>query len=95
MSKNIQAWHGGRLEHYEQLLPLGQLPIPNRLQVINSRTKIKIETSSNFKRVQTFLENLINSIKFYRPKLDLKIILHYHTCNRILEVPLQVRIDTW
>jgi hypothetical protein len=95
MSKNIQAWHGGRLEHYEQLLPLGQLPLPNRLQVINSRTKIKIEIPRILKGFKPFWKNLINSIKFYRPKLDLKIILHYHTCNRILEVPLQVRIDTW
>jgi hypothetical protein len=73
MSKNIKNWHGGRVEHYEQLLPLGGLPIPNRLQVINSGTKIKIETSSNFKGVQTFLKK---SDKFYLPMLDLKIILH-------------------
>jgi hypothetical protein len=63
MSKNIKNWHGGRVEHYEQLLPLGRLPIPNRLQVINSGTKIKIETSSNFKGVQTFLEKTDNFYK--------------------------------
>jgi hypothetical protein len=35
MSKNIQIWHGGILEDYEQLFPLGQLPIPNRIQDTN------------------------------------------------------------
>jgi hypothetical protein len=42
---------------------LSELQIPKGLQVINSGTKFKIETSSNFKGVQTFLEK---SDKFYK-----------------------------
>jgi hypothetical protein len=34
MSQNIEAWHGARVDHSKQLLPLGPLPIPNRIQVI-------------------------------------------------------------
>jgi hypothetical protein len=63
MSKNIKPWHGGRVEHYEQIFLLGWLPIPNQLQVINSGTKIKIETSSNFKGFQTFMEKSDNFYK--------------------------------
>jgi hypothetical protein len=68
MSKNIQTWHGSRVDHYEQLFLLGRLPILNRLQVINSGTKIKIETSSNFKGVHTFLEKTDNFYKIPSPQ---------------------------
>jgi hypothetical protein len=91
MSKIDQSLHKDSWKHKEQLSFLAQLQIPKGLQVINSGTKNKIETSSNFKGVQTFLKK---SDKFYLPKLDLKIILHWHTCIRILKVHLQVRIGT-
>jgi hypothetical protein len=33
-SINVQTWHGARVDYFEQLLPLGRLPIPNRILVI-------------------------------------------------------------
>jgi hypothetical protein len=62
MSKIHQILYKDRERHKEQLSFLAQLQIPKGLQVINSGTKIKIETSSNFKGVQNFLEK---SDKFY------------------------------
>jgi hypothetical protein len=38
MSKNIETWHGARVDHSKQLLPLGPLPIPNIIQVIKLGT---------------------------------------------------------
>jgi hypothetical protein len=35
MFKNIPTWHGGRVEHSEQLFQVGRLQIPNRIQVTN------------------------------------------------------------
>jgi cellobiose phosphorylase len=54
--------------------------------------KINIEIFSNFKGVKSFWKNLINSIKVHLPMLDLNIILYWHTCIQIFEVPLQVGI---
>jgi hypothetical protein len=34
----IETWHGARVDPYEQLLPLGPLPILNRIQVIDLGT---------------------------------------------------------
>jgi hypothetical protein len=56
-SKNVQTWHGGRVEHSEQIFPLGQLPNPNRIQVTNFGTNSPLNSSSNFKGIQTFLKN--------------------------------------
>jgi hypothetical protein len=33
MSINVQTWHGARVDYFEQLLPLGQLPIPTEFQL--------------------------------------------------------------
>jgi hypothetical protein len=38
MSKIIETLHGVRVDNYKQLLPLGSLPILNRIQVIKLRT---------------------------------------------------------
>jgi hypothetical protein len=81
-------------KHKEQHSFLAQLQIPKGLQVINSGTKSKLKIPQILKGFKPFWKNLINSIKFYLPKLDLKIILCCHTCIQILEVPLQVRIGT-
>jgi hypothetical protein len=44
------------LEHYAQFSQLGQLQIPNRNHVKNPGTNSTIESSMNFKGVQTFWE---------------------------------------
>jgi hypothetical protein len=56
MYKIHQTLHRDSLKHKEQLSFLSQLQIPSKLQVKNYGTKIKFESSSNFKGVQTFLE---------------------------------------
>jgi hypothetical protein len=56
--------------------------------------KSKLKLPRILKGSNLFYKNLINSIKFYLSNIDLKIILHWHTCIPILEVPLQVRIGT-
>jgi hypothetical protein len=38
MSKIIETWHGARGDPSKQLLPLGPLPILNRIQVIKLGT---------------------------------------------------------
>jgi diketogulonate reductase-like aldo/keto reductase len=71
------------------MLLFGTTSYSQRIASYKFGNKIKIETYSNFKGVQGFLKkNLINSIKFYLPKIELMVILHWHTCIRILEVPL-------
>jgi hypothetical protein len=47
-AKNIQTWHRARAGYSEQLLPLGQLPIPNRIQVIMFGRYSTLNHSSNF-----------------------------------------------
>jgi hypothetical protein len=47
-AKNIQTWHRARADYSEQLLPLGQLPIPNRIQVIMFGRNSTLNLSSNF-----------------------------------------------
>jgi hypothetical protein len=94
MSEIHQIFHKDIWKHKEKLSFLAQLQIPKGLQVINSGTKSKLKLPRILKGFKPFWKNLINSIKFYLPNIDLKIILHWHTYIRILEVPLQVRIDT-
>jgi hypothetical protein len=48
----------------------------------------------NFKGVQTFLKNLINSLKFHHHMIYLNVNLDRLTCIQILEVPLQVVMGT-
>jgi hypothetical protein len=48
MSKIIVTWHGARVHHSKQLLPLGLLPIPNRIQVIKLGTNSTLNFSLNF-----------------------------------------------
>jgi hypothetical protein len=50
MSKNIEAWHGARLDHSKQLLPLGPLPIPNRIQVIKIGNNLHFDFFLEFLR---------------------------------------------
>jgi hypothetical protein len=38
MSKIIETWHGARVDPFKQLLPLGPLPILNRIQFIKLGT---------------------------------------------------------
>jgi hypothetical protein len=55
-SKNVQTSHDARVELSEQLFPLGRLSIPNRIQGINFGTNSPLNSSSNFKGIQTFLK---------------------------------------
>jgi hypothetical protein len=48
MSINVQSWHGARVNYSEQLLPLGPLPIPNRIPVIKFGTNSTLNLSLNF-----------------------------------------------
>jgi hypothetical protein len=48
MSINNQTWHGARVDYSEQFLPLGPLPIPNRIPVIKFRTNSTLNLSLNF-----------------------------------------------
>jgi hypothetical protein len=48
MSINVQTWHAARVEYSKQLLPLGPLPIPNRIPVIKFGTNTTLNISLNF-----------------------------------------------
>jgi hypothetical protein len=48
MSINVYTWHGAIVDYSEQLLPLGPLPIPNRIPVIKFRTNSTLNLSLNF-----------------------------------------------
>jgi hypothetical protein len=48
MSINVETWHDSRAEYFEQLLPLGPLPIPNRIPVIKFGTNSTLNLSLNF-----------------------------------------------
>jgi hypothetical protein len=48
MSINVQTGHGARVDYSEQLLPLGPLPIPNRIPVIKFGTNSTLNLSLNF-----------------------------------------------
>jgi hypothetical protein len=48
ISKNGQTWHGARVDFSEQLLPMGPLPIPNRIPVIKFGTNSTLNLSLNF-----------------------------------------------
>jgi hypothetical protein len=71
---------------------LDQLQNPKGLHVINYGTKSILKFSQILKGFKSFWKNLINSIKVHVPMLDLNIILYWHTCIQIFEVPLQVGI---
>jgi hypothetical protein len=47
-SKIIETWHGARDDPSKQFLPLGPLPILNRIQVIEFRTTSTLNLSLNF-----------------------------------------------
>jgi hypothetical protein len=47
-SKIIEAWHGARVDPSKQFLPLGPLPILNRIQVIKFGTTSTLNLSLNF-----------------------------------------------
>jgi hypothetical protein len=48
MSINVLSWHGARVDYSEQLLPLGPLPIPNRIPVIKFGTNSTLNLSLIF-----------------------------------------------
>jgi hypothetical protein len=48
MFKIIGTWHGVGVDHSKQLLPLGPLPILNRIQVIKLGTTSTLNFSLNF-----------------------------------------------
>jgi hypothetical protein len=48
MSINVQTWHGASVGYSEQLLPLGPLPIPNRIPGIKFGTNSTLNLSLNF-----------------------------------------------
>jgi hypothetical protein len=48
MSKVIETWHGVRVDHSKELLPLGTLPILNTIQVIKLGTTSTLNFSLNF-----------------------------------------------
>jgi hypothetical protein len=47
-SKIIETWHGARVDPSKQFLPLGPLPILNRIQVIKFGTISTLNLSLNF-----------------------------------------------
>jgi hypothetical protein len=47
-SKIIETWHGARVDPCKQFLPLGPLPILNRIQVIKFGTTSTLNLSMNF-----------------------------------------------
>jgi hypothetical protein len=47
-SKIIETWHGARVDPSKQFLPLGTLPILNRIQVIKFGTTSTLNLSLNF-----------------------------------------------
>jgi hypothetical protein len=47
-SKIIETWHGTRVDPSKQFLPLGPLPIVNRIQVIKFGTTSTLNLSLNF-----------------------------------------------
>jgi hypothetical protein len=48
MSKIIETWHGARVDPSKQFLPLGPLPILNRIQVIQFGTTSTLNLPLNF-----------------------------------------------
>jgi hypothetical protein len=46
--KIIETWHGARIDPSKQFLPLGLLPILNRIQVIKFGTTSTLNSSLNF-----------------------------------------------
>jgi hypothetical protein len=56
--------------------------------------KFKFEFSRILKGYKTFCKNLINSLKFHLHMVYLNMNLDWHACIQILDVPLQVGIDT-
>jgi hypothetical protein len=48
MSKIIETWHGARVDPSKQFIPLGPLPIRNRIQVIKFGTTSTLNLSLNF-----------------------------------------------
>jgi hypothetical protein len=48
MPINVPTWHAARVDYSEQLLPLGPLPIPNRILVIKFGTNSTLNISLNF-----------------------------------------------
>jgi hypothetical protein len=54
MSINVQTCHGARVDYSEQLLPLGPLPIRNRIPVIKFGTNSTLNLSLNFKGFEPF-----------------------------------------
>jgi hypothetical protein len=79
-SKNSQILHEAILEHYTQRSQLCRLQIPNKNHAKNLGTDSIFEFSMNFKGVQTFWENLINSPKFSLDLIFTKLNLVGHTC---------------
>jgi hypothetical protein len=48
MSIIVQTWHGARVDYSEQPLPLGPLPVPNRIPVVKFGTNSTLNCSLNF-----------------------------------------------
>ncbi len=80
MSMNVQTWHGARVDPFKQFLPLGPLPILNRIQVIKFGTPSTLNLSLNFKGVQTFLEK---SDKFSKIPCLLDILEYNFTLTHL------------
>jgi hypothetical protein len=85
--------HEAKSESDEQLSPLVQLQIPSGFHVINFGTKsnkfwnkIQLESSINFKGVQTFWKNLVNSLEFFLDLIFMNVNLVMHTCMQENEV---------
>jgi hypothetical protein len=79
-SKNSKYFHETRLGYCEQLSQLCRFQIPNRNNVKIVRTYSIFESSMNFKGVQTFRKNLINSPKFSLEFIFTIVNLVGHTC---------------
>jgi hypothetical protein len=53
----FEILHSDRFKHGEQRFSLAPLPIRNRIHVTNFGTNSTLNSSSNFKGIQTFLKN--------------------------------------
>jgi hypothetical protein len=89
MSRNTQILQVNSLKIGNNFTFWTNIRIPQdcMLQILE---QIQFSIFLNFEGVQTFLENLINSLKFHLYTLYLNMNLHWLTYIQILEVPLQV-----
>jgi hypothetical protein len=91
--KNIEALHATRFEYFEQLSPLDQLQIPNRIHVINFGAGSNLNLLWILKGYKPFGTNMRNSPKFSLDLIFTKVNLFWHTYMQEFWVTTQVSND--